>query len=253
MKKHFLLLVCALLSAAGFSQEMGDNSPEPEWEFALAPYMLFGSVSGDATLGAQGPLEVDANFGDIMENLQFAFMLHGEVYKGKWGLMADYFHLKLGSDISTPEGGIVDAEFRQTIVEVFGAYRIKKSWGQYDLFAGIRTWGLGVDLELQGEQVMEASADRNWVDPVVGGKVLYKSPKNIILGMRADIGGFGLGSDFSFNLQPSIGYQFSDLFTLMLQYKYLYSDYKDGTRGTSDYFALDAATHGPLLGFVFRF
>lgn len=78
-----LLLVLTLLSAADFSQEMGDSSPESEWEFALAPYMLFGSVNGDATLGAQGPAEVDANFGDIMENLKFAFMLHGEVYKGK--------------------------------------------------------------------------------------------------------------------------------------------------------------------------
>ena len=83
--------------------------------------MLFGSVSGDATLGAQGPVQGEASFGDILENLQFAFMLYGEVYKDKWGLMADYLYLKLGSDISTPKGGVVDAAFRQTIVEVIGS------------------------------------------------------------------------------------------------------------------------------------
>jgi len=253
MKKRLLLLSFAMLALAGYGQDTMDVTPDSDWEFVIAPYMLFGNVSGDATLGAQGPLEVDANFGDIMENLQFAFMLHGEVYKGKWGVMADYFYLKLGSDISTPQDEIIGAEFRQTIVEVFGSYRIKKSWGQYDLYAGIRTWSLALDLDIQGEQINAIRANQNWVDPVLGARVFYMSPKHIIPGMRGDIGGFGLGSDFTFNVQPSIGYQFSELFTLMLQYKYLYSDYKEGTRGTPDYFALNAATHGPLLGLVFRF
>jgi hypothetical protein len=252
MKKPLLVLVLLLSAAFSFGQDETVTT-DPQWEFTIAPYMLFGSVNGDARLGPTAGAEVDASFKDILEKLKFAFMLHGEAYRGRWGLMADYMYLKLGSDISTPQDGIVEAELKESIFEVFGSYRIKKEWGWYDVYAGIRAWNLKVGLELQDAEVPSVNADQNWVDPVIGGRVFYETPSNIILGMRADIGGFGVGSNFSYNLQPMVGYQFSDLFTLMLQYKYLYADYENGTEGTPRYFALDAATNGPLLGFVFRF
>ncbi len=252
MKKYVIGMAFLFGVNLAFGQEMTDRPPS-DWEFTVAPYMFFGSVSGDSRLGTLESQEVDLKFKDVLKNLQFAFMLHGEVHKGNWGLMADYFYLKLGSDIDTPESGVLDIEFKQSIFELFGSYRIQKEWGWYDVYAGIRSWNLKLDLQLRDDASVGANGDQNWVDPVIGGRIYYKSPGDFILGMRADLGGFGLGSDFTYNLQPGVGYQFSDVFTLMLQYKYLYSDYSSGTEGTPNFFALDAATNGPLLGLVFRF
>ena len=45
----------------------------------------------------------------------------------------------------------------------------------------------------------------------------------------------------------------SDSFSLALLYRALSVDYNTGDKGTPSYFAYDAITHGPVIGFVFRF
>ena len=233
-----------------FAQSSTTNDSD-NWEITIAPYMLFGSLSGEATVGITGPTEVNADFGDLLKNLQFAFMIHGEAQKGKWGLITDYLYMKLGSDISTPTGGILDAEVKESILEVFANHRIRKDWGWIDIYGGIRWWDIDLNLELEGIVSGEGNKNESWVDPVIGGRIYYKSDR-LLAGLRMDIGGFGLGSDFSYNIQPGIGYQFSDTFTLMLQYKLLDVDYNNGEEGRET-FAMNTSTYGPLLGFVLQF
>ena len=271
----------------GPGQDRGDD-----WEFVVAPYLLMGSVSGDATIGVAGPAEVDLDFGDVLEKLQFAFMIRGEVYKGNWGLIVDYLYLKLGDDLDGPAEIISDIELKQAVFELFLSRRFRQDWGWFDVYAGIRTWDFGLRLNLEGlEQVSALTFDQSWVDPVVGGRIFYNlsdrfiagittmcttppvrppiprdprmapsaygaggagTSRPVIAGLRADIGGFGAGSDFTYTLQPGVGYHFSDLFTLMLQYKYLHTDYTNDEEGLN-FFAYDAGMNGPLLGLVFKF
>lgn len=246
-------LACLLMLpvSQSFGQGRGD-SPDDGWQFMLAPYLLMGSVSGDATVGVAGPAEVDMNFGDILEKLQFAFMAHGEVFKGNWGLIADYAYLKLGDDITTQQIGVVDITQKQTILETFISRRFRQQWGWFDVYGGIRYWDNSLDLELEGFEITRLSFGENWVDPVIGGRVIYNFSDRFTGNFRGDIGGFGVGSDFSYNLQPGVGYHFSDWFTLMLQYKYLYTNYSNDKEGL-DFFDYKASTHGPLLGVLFRF
>ena len=228
------------------------NEQKEQWEITIAPYMLLGSINGETTIGLAGPAEVDVEFKDLLEKLQFSIMLHAEAQIGKWGIITDFIYMKLGQDLNTPTEGVLEASVQESILEVFANYRIKKDWGSIDLYGGIRRWDINVDLELEGILSGEANRDEGWVDPVIGGRIFYNFSNKIVSGLRMDIGGFGAGSDFSYNLQLGLGYHFSDLFTLMLQYKYLSSDYKNGKDGR-DFFALDAVTHGPLIGFIFQF
>ena len=124
-------------------QDQGDD-----WEFIVAPYLLMGSVSGESTVGIAGPSEVDLNFGDILEKLQFAFMIRGEVYKGNWGLIVDYLYLKLGDDLDGPAEIISDIELKQAVFELFLSRRFRQDWGWFDVYAGIRTWDFGLRLNL---------------------------------------------------------------------------------------------------------
>ncbi|MFZ9003453.1 MAG: hypothetical protein ACO20F_12165 [Robiginitalea sp.] len=249
------LFLAALIWIPGLSVH-GQGSGQGQgndWEFVVAPYLFMGSLSGDATVGVAGPAEVDLNFGDILKKLQFAFMIRGEVYKGDWGLIADYLYLKLGDDIDGPVGIIRDIEIKQGIFELFLSRRFRQDWGWFDIYAGIRSWDFGLRLNLEGlDQVSAVNFNQNWVDPVVGGRIFYKFSDRFLAGLRADIGGFGAGSDFTYTLQPGVGYHFSDWFTLMLQYKYLHTDYSNDEEGL-DFFAFDAGMNGPLLGLVFKF
>jgi hypothetical protein len=64
---------------------------------------------------------------------------------------------------------------------------------------------------------------------------------------RADIGGFGVGSDLAWQLYGALGWHLTPHTTVELGYRYLYMDY---TRGG---FVYDLATHGAFVGMGFTF
>ena len=70
--------------------------------------------------------------------------------------------------------------------------------------------------------------------------------------VRGDIGGFGVGSDFSWNANGGVGYRVSTLFSLAAQYKALSVDFQNDKTGL-DFLSYDTITHGPVIGFVFSF
>lgn len=251
MKKAILILV--LLCSGGLIY--GQTLPDPqfdEWEFTIAPYLFMASIQGDAAIAVDGRSEVDLKFGDILKKLQFAFMMRGEVYKGNWGVMADYVYMELGDDIDSSEVVVTDVELKQRIFEFLVSRRIDQNWGWVDVYGGIRSWSFRTNLNLDGLNVTRVSFNQNWVDPVIGGRAVLEFSDRISAVFRGDIGGFGVGSDFSFNIQLGVGYHFTDWFAAMLQYKYLYVDYNNDEEAP-DLFIYDAGTNGPLLGFIFQF
>lgn len=64
---------------------------------------------------------------------------------------------------------------------------------------------------------------------------------------RSDIGGFGVGSDLTWSVQGTVGYRFTGNVSAELGYRYLDTDYKDGT------FTYDMAEHGIFTGLNITF
>jgi hypothetical protein len=67
---------------------------------------------------------------------------------------------------------------------------------------------------------------------------------NLIL--RGDIGGFGVGSDLTWNLVGLVDFKPWKHVSLFGGYRALYQDYEDGS-GVNE-FKFDATMHGPILG-----
>ena len=90
---------------------------------------------------------------------------------------------------------------------------------------------------------------QDWVDPIVGGRVFLDLTDNLSLVLRGDIGGFGVGSDFTWNVAGLLLYDF-DLFgkdaSVVAGYRVLDQDFEDGSGANK--FAYDVTTHGPILG-----
>jgi hypothetical protein len=95
------------------------------------------------------------------------------------------------------------------------------------------------------------SVTKHWIDPFVGARLLFNLPKNFMVVFRTDVGGFGVGSDISWNLVGMVGYSISRVISLWAGYRALYVDMESGS-GT-DEFKLDAWMYGPAIAMGFRF
>jgi hypothetical protein len=92
----------------------------------------------------------------------------------------------------------------------------------------------------------------DWWDPYIGLRLRQQRGPGKQLVLRGDIGGFGVGSDFTW--QAVGAYTFNTRIlghnaTGMLGYKALYADYSEG-KGANK-LGFDWLWHGPTLGLKF--
>jgi hypothetical protein len=71
------------------------------------------------------------------------------------------------------------------------------------------------------------------------------------LRVYTEIGGFGLGSTFTWQIFPTLGIKLTRSASIELGYRWLDLDYATG-EGLSE-FRYDVLTQGPVVGFGFRF
>jgi len=73
-----------------------------------------------------------------------------------------------------------------------------------------------------------ASLNERWVDPYVGFAARYNLSKAWYLTGKADIGGFGLGSELTWQAYGALGCQVTRFIFVEAGYRYLYTDYNHG-------------------------
>jgi hypothetical protein len=254
----------------------------PGWTFRVVPYGWLASMDGTQTVRGRS-VKVDASFLDILENSDTLVALMGdfEARKGPFALYGDVVWSKVGVDPSqvrtrTIAPGIVgtvgtalDVSIEMAIVEGGAAYEVVRAGPvAFDVLAGARYWyqeadlsfdlaatlDIG-DLQIAGAREIARSGSVEWLDPVIGARLRYTMAPGHDLFLRGDIGGFGVGSDFSW--QAVGGYIF-DVGTWqgvtvsgVIGYRALAVDYTQG-EGRRRY-EFDIVQHGPILGLSMRF
>lgn len=245
MRRNYCALLILIFAFPSLSIA-GDN-----WEFIIAPYALVPSIDGDASVGKAEGADIDIGPKNIVENLELGGMIQAEAHHvSGFGLIMAYNFMDLSGGGSAPGGSRLDADVYQGIFEGFGNYRISTGKGPLDVYGGIRWWDMDVELEFNGSKVVENKAD--WVDPVVGVRWIPQLADNWHLILKGDVGGFGVSSDFTWNVQGGLMWDATDYLSLVFQYRALSVDYSTGTVGTLDRFAYNTITHGPLFGLAFR-
>ena len=256
MKRTSLLAAIVILFVAHFmvtSFALAEQEKtEKNWEFNLAPFYIWAvAIEGDLTVGTNtGPLKVP--FSDIVDNLEAAFILHFEaMYNNKFGLLVDVNYLDIGSDVTVPIGPGLPAkvDFNTTLGEVSGFYRINRDKHNFDLIAGMR-YTILEDNVTSNSGLTLVDVSKDWVDPLIGMRWLWDFADKWKLIVRGDIGGFGVGSDFSWQGAATVDWQPFKYVSFIGGYRAIGQDYKEGSGPTQ--FRLDATFHGPLLGVNFR-
>lgn len=244
----FILILC-MFSSTAFAEE---------WKFQLEPYAMASNIEGNASIGRAIGADVDVDFSTILENLEGAALIHFEAHhQTGWGLSIDYGFMELGGKTSNDNGSSAKVTVRQGVFEALGIYKTALSNGTLDYFTGIRWWDNDLDFDikvsaLSGDGIVkEIKAD--WIDIVLGVRWQEKINENWSFHAQADIGGFGLESEFTSSLSTGVQYKISDLMTLNLKYKATWVDFDEGNIGQPEYFEYDTVTHGPIIGLIFNF
>lgn len=236
-----------------------DDKNTKDWNFTAVPYLMMPYMNGDVGLGNQ-IVSVDADPGDIFGQLEGGLMLFFEASNDKWVVNMDLLYMKLGANGETPIlSREADVELKQLGLTFNGLYKVN-SWAAVGVGFRVNSIDQGFYMPAlpgpgPGEVELPAvdrSMNNTWVDPLLVARVMTRfDGSNWRLGMLADIGGFGIGSDLAWQINPFVGYQFSKLFEIDLAYRWLSMDYETGN-GT-DYFLYDMVISGPEIGLLFHF
>ena len=254
MKKAILFLALFAL-VPSFAQETNEQTAsdaqnDRSWQYLAEIYLMFPNMSGQTTVGVIPPVDVDAGAGDIFGHLEMGAMLFFEANNGNWAIGSDLLYMKLGQDA---EPGILitggKVTVKQLAWEVSGLKRLTP-W----LEAGLAGRVVSLDAELDLETINEprnASGSKTWFDPVVVLRSNNVFAERWLGQLRLDAGGFGIGSDFTWQLQANLGYRFTDLFQATIGYRYIGIDYDSGEG--PDRFLYDIDTYGFVVRLGFNF
>ena len=184
-------------------------------------------------------------------------MLAVDVEKGRFGIGVNGLFARVSPD-SDAAGIEIDATSDSGQLTILPYYRVLE-W-QYGVSssgqplrlvvapeAGFRFTYMRTELEVRGGRTADQS--ESWVDPLIGSPSLELTDRWAIVG-EGNFGGFGVGSDFTWNVQAFLGYRttmFGRKTTFLLGYRALYQDYHH-----SD-FEWDVTMHGPVLGTAVHF
>ncbi|SEA95704.1 hypothetical protein [Rubrimonas cliftonensis] len=229
----FLLLAAAPAAA----QEDG-------WSFRLTPYVWAPTMDTSASIGSDPTAETSTS---VLEVLDFAALVTGEARRGSLTIMGEFNYLNLGED-ATGQGGLVSAniDLKGVLAALAVGYAVHEdARARVEGFAGARLWSLETSVDFAN--LPKASATKTWVDPIIGARATYAVTDRVSVQALGDIGGFGVGSDFQWELMGRVGYAFTDTVTAAAGWRHLAVE---ADRGELD---LDMSLSGPFVALDVNF
>lgn len=225
------------------------------WTYSVTPYLWAAGLSGQTSqFNIPVVVDMNADFSDILDNLDFAAMVIGEARYGRYSVFGDLMYTKLSSGAATPLGiaaGHVDVE-ASTFAGLAGVgYSVLEGpAGRLDVVGAVRVWSVdtkisfsgGVGGGLAGKRFSDGAT---WVDGMVGVRGNFAfTPRFYATGWGLVGGG---GADVDWDVMAGVGYNINDTFSATLGYRAL------GVNYSKDGFLFDAVQQGPIAGLTIRF
>lgn len=252
--KTTLLFSLAAVSTA-FAGTPAPLSPPPaapsssEWRFRNAAYLWAQGLDG--TAGVKGlAADVDMSFGDIAEDLDFAFMGAFELSRGPWSVLVDLNYAEMSDSASVPGVLLDSGEFKmqQFLSNVYVMRRVYDSGTTtLDLYGGARINWMDLDISIAPivGPAASRSGDKAWVDAVAGFRLQHSLSEKWFAAVSADIGGGS--SDLTWQANALVGYRLTESCNIGAGYRGLGTDYSSGG------FTYDVTASGPFLGVEWNF
>lgn len=195
------LIICSLILTPLYA------SADDDWQFEVTPYLFATSV--DATVSA-GPIQstIDADFNNILDNLEFAIMGEFVARNNRLLLAIDTAHLSLEDGNTSSLSGPTGRERARGAATV---------------------------------------SSKEWIEPVIGGRVILPLATNWDFIAMVDVGGFGVGSELTYQSNALAKWQFSKSISAKAGYRLLYQDFEE------DAFRWEVTYKGLIVGLGINF
>ena len=260
------------------------------WRFEISPLLWAMQMDADLTVSGNAS-SVDAGFSDIWDHLDFAAMTGIRAQRDRWfvefaglyarlsidegvALRGDYAVDRplLHFDIPVEIDADISVNVEQIILQLYLGYELinhplKDSSSSasgprliVSPYGGLRYTSFDIEMDLRlraaigplgANEFFESDQSEDWFDPVIGLDVTFADLGRLTIGGRADIGGFGVGSDFVWSVSARASFELTPNISIFGGYHLLDYDYSDGSG--SGKFALDGQLRGPILGVQIRF
>lgn len=237
-------------SSVAASPQSAQGAGADEWEFVLAPYLFLAPLDGEVSRAGLAA-DVDVSVGTALDNLEFAGAARFEARKDRWAGLFDFFYMGEGGQGNLPQGQQLDVDVDLLTFESALSYRFGEPERAFELLAGIRYTRQDFEARIVGDTVPRRRFTPDWVDPIVGGRFTAKLSERILFRFRGDIGGFGVGSDFTWNLETGLGFRLTRRAELQVNFRVLDVDYQEGAG--RDFYAYDVISPGVVIAFPIHF
>ncbi len=219
------------------------------WRLELSTYGWLSSISSKVERGEKETVN-EVKFKDIVDAVDFAAFTHFEAQRGKWGLFTELDFVKISdaNEVRLKRIPLVRIDtaggVKETMAELGGIRSFDWERVGFDVLLGARYYRYVIDAKAGP---FETRMTKDWVDPLVGGRIRVRLSEKWGASIRGDVGGFGVGSELSANVLAAVGYRISDRCSLGFGYRYLRVE--DDMKGSK----LTSETYGPLIGMSIRF
>jgi hypothetical protein len=229
------------------------SRPRDAWDVHLGFPLWAVGLESEVTIGDRGA-KVDKDFWDVFNVLDLIIPLNVEVRKSGWLFFANNLYTKTSSG-AEPRGALAGLVSNAELVNK--TYNVQFGLG-YDViphgpvslepYVGGRVVSMkatiSADLPLAER---ERSKTETWADPIVGLFFRYPTDKPLFLFFEGDIGGFGVSSDFTWQVNGGAEWDIGRWCYLRGTYRYFQTDFENGPNE----FKLKMS--GPQLEFGFHF
>jgi hypothetical protein len=270
MRKLIALCMAAGLSAVTAAGEVRAQAPDAAatgppvvppaaapadgWEFSATAYAWASGLEGDVkAFPALPSVAVDLSFGDVVENLDFAGMVLLQAQKGRFVALADlsYVDLSASRDVAVRDPLVLNAELDTSLVisTVAAGYRaVDQERLSLDAFGGVRIMSVDTRVSLSFAAAgITRKTSETWVDPVLGLRLRAPLAERWTMVAYGDVGGFGVGSDVTWQLLGGVQYELGRKTSVALGWRHYVVDYE------SEAFIYDVSLTGPVIGFTVTF
>lgn len=256
------VLTAGLLSAGAALAADPETGQPPlgasEWIVQVTPYLWASGLEGNISPFRRAPtIHVDVPFADVWDSLNFGGFANVWAQRGRFVISGDLMYVNLSdAEVIGPLPNLapdfaIDAELDtvQFYAALQGGYRIiDTSQFTFDVLAGGRLWYISNDVTVRyAGYSLSRGEDFGWFDPLVGARAFYNITDKVSVMGQADLGGFGVGSEFTWSVVGTVNYVFNENWSASAGYKYLSVDYDD------DGYVFDVDMAGPVLGVTYRF
>jgi hypothetical protein len=256
-------LACLLPSTASAQDAAPQDTYGRHGTFGrLVPYVWFSNIDGRNTID-----DTLIHVGDTALKTNFA--LAGEYGKGRWRVVFEYSRgnvanvAEKGVDPTSDAGhccgpdqvALVDGPYDLTIthLELMASVQV----GAFLTHRGIEAQGgfrYTRHTQLLGltDPVLAGEFHTSWIEPVVGLRYYTAVGRKVWFTMRTNVGGFGVGPEFTWVLDGEVGYRLGERLGISMRYKYLETNYRNSSAGREQYDWKLGQTQGWLFGVNYK-